>query len=70
MYLSKYRNRDRHHREISIILDHIHVKGDGKSILDREMKRLCYLSILKEVFLAYSSPVMLISRKVKKDIQF
>ena len=28
------------------------------------MKRLCYLGILKEGFLAYSSPVMLISRKV------
>ena len=31
------------------------------------MKRLCYLSILKEGFSAYSSPVMLISRKVTKD---
>ena len=31
------------------------------------MKRLCYLGILKEVFLAYSSPVMLISRKVTQD---
>ena len=30
------------------------------------MKRLCYLRILKEGFLAYSSPVMLISRKVSK----
>ena len=31
------------------------------------MKRLCYLGILKEGFSAYSSPVMLISRKVMKD---
>ena len=31
------------------------------------MKRLCYLGILKEGFSAYSSPVMLISRKVTKD---
>ena len=31
------------------------------------MKRLCYLGILKEGFLAYSSPVMLISRKVMHD---
>ena len=36
-------------------------------ILDKEMKRLCYLGILKEGFSAYSSPVMLISRKVMKD---
>ena len=28
---------------------------------------LCYLGILKEGFLAYSSPLMLISRKVTKD---
>ena len=38
-----------------------------KNILDKEMKRLCYLGILKEGFLAYSSPVILISRKVTKD---
>ena len=31
------------------------------------MKCLCYLGILKEGFLAYSSPVMLISRKLRQD---
>ena len=31
------------------------------------MKRLCYLGILKEGFSAYSSPVMLISRKLTQD---
>ena len=31
------------------------------------MKRLCHLGILMEGFLAYSSPVMLIGRKVDKD---
>ena len=31
------------------------------------MKHLCYLGILKEGFLAYSSPVMLIRRKVTQD---
>ena len=31
------------------------------------MKRLCYLGILKEGFSAYSSLVMLISRRVTKD---
>ena len=31
------------------------------------MKKLCYLGILKEGFSAYWSPIMLISRKVKKD---
>ena len=31
------------------------------------MRRLCYLGILKEGFLAYSSPVMLISRKITSD---
>ena len=31
------------------------------------MKRLCYTGILKEGFSAYSSPVMLISRKLTKD---
>ena len=36
-------------------------------MLDREMRRLCYLGILKEGFSAYSSPVMLISRKLPSD---
>ena len=31
------------------------------------MERLCYLGILKEGFSAYSSPAMLITRKVTKD---
>ena len=31
------------------------------------MMKLCYLGILKEGFIAYSSPVMLISRKRTKD---
>ena len=44
-----------------------HTKEEDKNILDKEMKRLCYLGILKEGFPAYSSPVMLISRKLTKD---
>ena len=44
-----------------------HTKEEDKNILDKEMKRLCYLGILKECFSAYSSPVMLISRKLTKD---
>ena len=38
-----------------------HVKEEDRSVLDKEMRRLCYLGILKEGFSAYSSPVMLIS---------
>ena len=44
-----------------------HAKEEDKAILDEEMKRLCYLGILKEGFSAYSSLVMLISRKVTQD---
>ena len=44
-----------------------HAKDEDKAILDKEMKRLCYLGILKEGFSAYSSLVMLISRKVTQD---
>ena len=44
-----------------------YVKEEDENILVREMKRLCYLGILKEAFSAYSSPFMLISRKVTKD---
>ena len=41
-----------------------HAKEEDKTILDKEMKRLCYLGILMEGFSASSSPVMLISQKV------
>ena len=44
-----------------------HVKEEEKAFIDKEMKCLCYLGILKEGFAASSSPVMLISRKVKQD---
>ena len=43
-----------------------HVKEEDKTLIDKEMKRLCYLGILKEGFSPYSSPVMLISRKLTK----
>ena len=44
-----------------------HVKEEDRAVLDKEMRRFCYLGILKEGFLAYSSPVMLISRKMTSD---
>ena len=36
-------------------------------MLDKEMRRFCYLGILKEGILANSSPVMLINRKMTSD---
>ena len=44
-----------------------HVKEEDKTLIDKEMKRLCYLGILKAGFSPYSSLVMLISRKLMKD---
>ena len=44
-----------------------HVREEDKMILDKEMKRLCNLGILKEGFSAYSTPGMLISRKMTQD---
>ena len=42
-------------------------REEDKAILDKKMRRLCYLGILKEGFSAHSSPVMLISRKLTQD---
>ena len=44
-----------------------HVKEEDRAMLDKEMRRSCYLGILKEGFSAYSSPVMLISQKMTSD---
>ena len=44
-----------------------HIKEEERVVLDKELRRLCYFGILKEGFSAYSSPVMLISRKMTSD---
>ena len=44
-----------------------HAKEENKALIDKEMKRLCYLGILKEGFSPNSSLAMLISRKLTKD---
>ena len=44
-----------------------HVKEEDRVVLDKEMRRLCYLGILKEGFSAYSSPEMFISQKMTSD---
>ena len=43
-----------------------HVRED-KAFIDKDMRQLCYMGVLKEGFSAYSSSVMLISRKLTKD---
>ena len=43
------------------------VREEDKTVIDKEMKHLCYLGILKEGFSPHSSPVMLISHKLTQD---
>ena len=44
-----------------------HIREEDKKVIVKEMKWLCYLGILKEGFLPYSSPVILISHKLTLD---
>ena len=44
-----------------------HIREEDKAFIDKEMKQLCYMGILREGFSAYSSTVMLISRRLTKD---
>ena len=44
-----------------------YVREEDKGVIDKEMKHLCYLGILKEGFSLYSSPAMLISQKMTQD---
>ena len=44
-----------------------HVREEDKEFIDKEMKQLYYMGILKEGLSAYSSPVILISRKLTND---
>ena len=43
-----------------------HMREEDKVVIDKEMKRLCYMGVLKEGCSAYYSLVMLISRKLTK----
>ena len=43
-----------------------HIREEDKAFIDKEMKQLRYMCILKEGFSSYSSPVLLISRKLTK----
>ena len=61
------RGRDRGHGQVTNFIRPYLVREEDKVIIDKEMKRLCYMGILKEGFSAYSSPVMLLSRKLTKD---
>ena len=45
-----------------------HAREEDKALLDKEMKRLCNLGILREGCSAYTSPVMLVNRKLTKDM--
>ena len=44
-----------------------HVREEDKKVIDKEMKHLCYLGILKEGFSPYSCLVMLISQNLTQD---
>ena len=44
-----------------------HIGEEDKKVINKEMKWLCYLGILKEGFSPYSSPVMLISHISTQD---
>ena len=59
--MSKYRGNIEVTENSPFFIRPYYVKEEDRAVLDKEMRRLCYLGILKEGFSAYSSPVMLIS---------
>ena len=65
--MPQYRGRNQCNRQITIFIRPYHIREEDKKVIDKEIKCLCYLGILKEGFPPYSSPVMLISRKVTQD---
>ena len=66
--MPQHRGGNRCHRQIPFFIRPYHVKEEDKTLINKEMKRLCYLGILKEGFSPYYSLVMLISRKLTKNI--
>ena len=64
--MSQHRSVDVTDRSIFFIRLY-HAKVEEKALMDKKLRHLCYLGILKEGFSAYSSPVVLICRKLTKD---
>ena len=44
-----------------------HIREEGKRVIDKEMKHLCYIGILKGGFSPYPSLVMLITQNMTQD---
>ena len=66
--MSKHRGRNGSNRYKSpFFIRPYLIREEDKKVIDKEMKHLCYLGILKEGFSLYSSPVMLISCKLTQD---
>ena len=65
--LSKYRGRNQCKRQVIIFIRPYHIREEDKKVMDKEMKCLHYLGILKEGYSLYLSPVMLNSWKVIQD---
>ena len=57
----QYGSRNQHNSKSPFFIRPYHVREEDKKDIDKEMKCLCYLGTLKEGFLPYSCPVMLIS---------
>ena len=53
--MPKHRGRDRGHKQVTIFIRPYHVREEDKVVIDNKMKRLCYMGILEEGFLAYSA---------------
>ena len=66
---AKHGGRSRCDGQVPIFITPYHVREEVKKAIDKEMKCVCYLGILKEGFSPYSSPVMLISQKLTQDIR-
>ena len=49
--MSQHGSRNQCNRAITIFIRPYHVREEDKKVIDKEMKCLCYLGILKEGFL-------------------
>ena len=69
-YMLQHRGRDRYHGQIPIFIRPYHAKEENKALINKEMKSLCSLGILKQGCSPYSSWVILISWKLPKTIEW
>ena len=62
--MPQHRSKNGCNGQAIIFIRPYHIREEDKKVIDKELKHLYYLGILREVFSQYSIPFKLISKEI------